>query len=259
MAEFKPHTKEFLNDLGVMCGKITKALQEISIQNQKQRHLWEMHNAKETLQDYIKWIDDMKLRNLVRHSLDLYNDLLTSLEQELRRGWIHNDCNDYNVMVIPNLNGNHSLGLIDFGDMTHSYIAAEPAVACAYAMLNKKDPLQAAVHFISGFHNELPLEEKEVEILYPMILIRLCLSITLGAFQKHKEPENEYLGISQGPVRKLLENLQNHNVSFVHHLFRSACFYEPSKKAFEFSEWQKKPEINFHSLLKDSLTRKNTI
>ncbi len=100
MAQYKPHTKEFLNDLGVMCGKITKALQEISIQNQKQRHLWEMHNAKETLQDYIKWIDDMKLRNLVRHSLDLYNDLLTPLEQELRRGWIHNDCNDYNVMVI---------------------------------------------------------------------------------------------------------------------------------------------------------------
>ncbi len=259
MAQYKPHTKEFLNDLGVMCGTITKALQDIPIQNQKRRHLWEMHNAKETLQHYIKWIDDRKLRDLVSHYLDSYNDLLTPLEKVLRYGWIHNDCNDYNVMVIPNLNGNHSLGLIDFGDMTHSYIVAEPAVACAYAMLNKKDPLQAAVHLINGFHKKFPLEEKELEILYPMILIRLCLSITLGAFQQHKEPENEYLGISQEPVRKLLENLQNHNVNFAHHLFRSACFYEPSKKSFEFREWQKKPEINFHSLLKDSLTRKNTI
>ena len=44
----------------------------------------------------------------------------------------------------------------------------------------------------------------------------------------------------------------------MHHLFRSACFYEPSKKAFEFGEWQKKPEINFHSLLNVSLTKKNT-
>ena len=76
-------------------------------------------------------------------------------------------------------------------------------------------------------------EEKELEILYPMILIRLCLSVTLGEFQQNKEPDNKYLGISQKPVRKLLENLQNHNVSFVHHLFRNACFYEPSKKSFE--------------------------
>ncbi|GIT08321.1 MAG: hypothetical protein CM1200mP30_19510 [Pseudomonadota bacterium] len=33
-----------------------------------------------------------------------------------------------------------------------------------------------------------------------MILIRLCLSVTLGAFQQQKEPDNEYLGISQEPV-----------------------------------------------------------
>ena len=126
-------------------------------------------------------------------------------------------------------------------------------------MLNKAEPLEAAVHLISGFHKKFPLEEKEVEILYPMILIRLCLSVTLGAFQQHKDPKNEYLGISQKPVRKLLENLQNNNVRYVHHLFRGACNYEPSKKADEFRKWQKKPEINFQSLLKDSITRKNTI
>ncbi|GIT08322.1 MAG: hypothetical protein CM1200mP30_19520 [Pseudomonadota bacterium] len=63
------------------------------------------------------------------------------------RGWIHNDCNDYNVLVIPNLHGSPSLGLIDFGDMSHSYLAAEPAAACAYAMLNKAEPLEAAVPF----------------------------------------------------------------------------------------------------------------
>ena len=86
MAQYKPHTKEFLNDLGVMCGKITKALQDIPIQNKKRRHLWEIQNGKETLQHYIKWIDDSKLRDLVSHYLDLYNDLLTPLEKVLRRG-----------------------------------------------------------------------------------------------------------------------------------------------------------------------------
>ena len=217
-----------------------------------------MHNAKETLQEYMEWIDDRKLRRLINHFLDLYTNLLTPTEKGLRRGWIHNDCNDYNVLVIPNLHRTPSLGLIDFGDMTHSYLAAEPAVSCAYAMLNKAEPLEAAVHLISGFHKQFPLEEKEVEILYPMILIRLCLSVTLAAFQQHKEPDNEYLGISQKPVCKLLEQLQNNNVRYVHYLFRNACNFEPCKKANEFRKWQNKPEIIFKSLVKDSLTRKNT-
>ena len=221
-----------------------------------QRHLWEMHNAKETLQQYIQCIDERKMRSLVSHFINLYNDLLTPVEQELRRGWIHNDCNDYNVLVIPNLHGSPSLGLIDFGDMTHSYLAAEPAVACAYAMLNKAEPLEAAVHLIGGFNKKFTLEEKEVEILYPMILIRLCLSVTLGAFQQQKEPDNEYLGISQKPVRELLENLQSNNVRYVQYLFRGACNFEPCIKANQFMKWQKKTEIKFHSLLKESITRK---
>ena len=92
-----------------------------------------------------------------------------------------------------------------------------------------------------------------------MILIRLCLSINLGAFQQHKDPENKYLGISQKPVLKLLKSLKKYNVRFVHHLFRNACNFEPSKIAYEFMKWQKKPKTNFHSLFQDTLTRKNTI
>ena len=62
MAQYRPHTKEFLHELGFMCGTVTKALQNIPMQPPVRRHLWEMHNAKETLQEYMEWIDDRKLR-----------------------------------------------------------------------------------------------------------------------------------------------------------------------------------------------------
>ena len=143
-----------------------------------------MHNAKETLQQYIQCIDDRKMRSLVSHFINLYNDLLTPVEQELRRGWIHNDCNDYNVLVIPNLHGSPSLGLIDFGDMTHSYLAAEPAVACSYAMLNKAEPLEAAVHLIGGFNKKFTLEEKEGR--NSVSNDDTPLSVTLASFQQQK-------------------------------------------------------------------------
>ena len=58
----------------------------------------------------------------------------------LPQGVIHNDGNDYNVLVEPSGDwGNQVSGVIDFGDMVHSCRINELAVACAYAMLDKAD------------------------------------------------------------------------------------------------------------------------
>lgn len=260
MAEYRPHTREFLLELGAMCGTVTKALHKIPLRTLDRRLLWEMHNVQDTLNEYLTWIKDKKLRNRVSRSLDLYKRTMEPLESKLRRGWIHNDFNDYNVLVLPKLAGTPDLGLIDFGDMTHSYLVAEPAVACAYAMLDKPDPLEAAVHLIRGFHQRFPLEENELEILFPMILMRLCLSLTIGAFQQQNDPKNEYLGISQQHACELLERLHEVNPRFAHYLFRDACNMEAFPSLPEFSKWQKKVAGSFHFLLGEPLnTEKTTV
>ena len=259
MAEYRPHTKEFLEELGGMCGTVTEGLHDCPAQPPTRKLLWEIHNVQETLHEYVHWINEENLCKLVRQSLDLYNQSLVPLESSLRRGWIHNDFNDYNVLVVPKLAGPPTLGLIDFGDMTHSYLVAETAVACAYSMLDKPDPLEAAFHLIRGFHNSFPLEEKEIEILFPMVLMRLCLSITLGALQQKNEPENEYLGISQEPACKLLERLQDVNYRYAHYLFRDACNMEACPGASEFRNWQKETVGSFHSLHGSLLDTQKTV
>ena len=258
MAEYRPYTGEFLRELGRMCGIVTKALHEIPAPPPSHTLLWEMHNVQETLHEYMPWIKDEKLLCWVKKSLDLYSRTIEPLESKLRRGWIHNDFNDYNVLAVPKISGIPDVGLIDFGDMTHSYLAAEPAVACAYAMLDKPDPLEAAVMLIRGFHQHFPLEEKELEILFPMIMMRLCLSLTLGAFQQQNDPENEYLGISQKPARKLLEQLQEVNPRYAHYLFRDACNLEACTASFEFRNWYQNAEGSFHGLLGEALNPEKT-
>ena len=176
MAEYRPHTRDFLLELGRMCGTVTKALHEIPAPPSSHTLLWEMHNVQETLEEYMPWIKDEKLISWVKTSLDLYSQTMEPLESKLRCCWTHNDFNDYNFLVVPKISVNPDLGLIDFGDMTHSYLVAEAAVACTYAMLDKPDPLEAAVLLIRGFDQHFPLEEKELEILFPMIMMRLCLT-----------------------------------------------------------------------------------
>ena len=46
MSEYRPHTKEFLEELGRMCGVITKSLHKISSIPPKRKLLWEMHDVK---------------------------------------------------------------------------------------------------------------------------------------------------------------------------------------------------------------------
>jgi len=67
--------------------------------------------------------------------------------------------------------------------MIHSYALAEPASACAYAMLDKDEPLAAAAAVTAGFHSEWPLAEHEADRLYPLIVLRLLLSVSLCAYQ----------------------------------------------------------------------------
>ena len=53
MATYRPHTREFLLELGGICGTVTKALHEIPEKPPVRRLLWEIHNVGETLYEYM--------------------------------------------------------------------------------------------------------------------------------------------------------------------------------------------------------------
>ena len=84
-------------------------------------------------------------------------------------------------------------------------------------MLDKHEPIESACQLIRGYHEKFPLNESEIEILFLMAVMRLCLTVTLGAFQQKNDPENQYLSISQRPAWKLLDKLEKVNPNFVHY------------------------------------------
>ena len=85
--------------------------------------------------------------------------------------------------------------VIDFGDMVHTCTVCNLAVAAAYAMLDKPDPLAAAAHVVAGYHQVFPLTEQELALLYPLICARLCISVVNSAYQQQVEPAFLVLGV----------------------------------------------------------------
>ncbi|NJM41066.1 MAG: phosphotransferase, partial [Anaerolineae bacterium] len=239
-AHCNPHTPEMLRNLGRALGTLDGALSTFSHPAAKRHLKWDLARA-EWIRDYVHLITDPARRALVEKYLRIYSSIHPQLSS-LRHQVIYNDANDYNIVVVAQMEGDGapspvptgegadgiahrrggglSIALIDFGDILHSNLICDLAIACAYAMLDKADPLSAACEVVAGFHETYPLQEAELEVLFPLIAMRLSVSVTNSAWQSHSEPNNTYLQISARPAWALLEKLEAIHPNLARYRFR---------------------------------------
>lgn len=256
LAEVKPHTPKLLYTLGRAFGLMDQALQDFDHPAAQRDLQWDIKQASPVIRRHLADITSPSRRALVEQFLTYFESQVAPLLPTLRRSIIHNDGNDYNVLVNNGQSSPPTIGLIDFGDMLHTYTVCEVAIVTAYVMLHKADPLGAATQVVAGYHSIFPLTETELAVLYPLICIRLCTSVALSAYQQKLEPENEYLKISEQPAWALLEKkLRDVNPRLVHYVFREACGLEPYPHHQAVRQWLKENQDNFASLVTPNLKR----
>ncbi len=239
LAETRPHTPELLYSLGSMMGKMDYALQDFSHAAAHRRLKWDLQHTT-WIHDYLQYIDQPEHRAIVEHFLAQFEAQVLPLLPKLRMSVIHSDANDYNVLIgVTDEGARRVISVLDFGDMVYTYTICELAIACAYAMLHKSDPIAAATHIIFGYHKAFALSEAEIEVLYLLICARLCISVVNSAYQQKVEPENDYLLISERPAWTLLEQLVNVHPRLAHYTFRSACQLSPCPSSDAVIDWLK--------------------
>jgi 4-aminobutyrate aminotransferase-like enzyme/Ser/Thr protein kinase RdoA (MazF antagonist) len=138
---------------------------------------------------------------------------------ELRAGVIHGDPNDHNVLV---RNGLVS-GIIDFGDMVHSAVVCDLAIAIAYAMLGEPEPLTAAATVTAAYHERHALTAAEIGALFPLVLARLCMTVCYAAYNALAKRGDAYQTIHEVAAWELLRRLQDLPAATVRAAFHDAC------------------------------------
>ena len=197
LATIEVHSPELLYDLGRKLGQLDRALVGFDHPGAHRDFHWDLAKGVQILEQFGPRINTDWLREMV---LSFREDLCLSVA--LRQSVIHGDANDYNVLVDS---ANETvIGLIDFGDVVHSYTVGDLAIAIAYVVLGKADPFAAAVPVIEGYQEEFPLTQDELDALWPLVRLRLCMSVCLAAHQQQQHPENEYLGVSQALIAETL-------------------------------------------------------
>lgn len=190
LAQIK-QTPELLFDLGRKLGQLDHALSDFDHPAVHRDFHWDLANGN-------RIIDEFGTNAIV-------SQCKVAFDGALRRSVIHGDANDYNVLVDPERM--MVTGLLDFGDMVYSYTVADLAIAVAYVVLDKSDPHAAASEVVKGYTSEFELRDEELEMLWPLVRLRLAMSVCIAADQLRQQPENEYLRISQRAIEAMLPRL----------------------------------------------------
>ncbi len=251
LGNVKRHSAELLQDLGFKVGQVTEALQSFDHPAFHRDFHWDLANGIGILQKYEGRIGEPELRQLIRRFRLQFEQHVAPLLSSLRRSLIHNDANNFNLLVGGGddlYSRNQSIvGLIDFGDMVYSHTVGDLAVAIAYAILEEANPLAVAAQVVKGYHAASPLTEDELAALFGLVTMRLCMSACIAADQQSRRPDNEYLGISQASIRTTLPKLVAIHPNFARAIFREVC--GPSPFPDQVTEWLRSHTDDFASLL----------
>jgi len=240
-----PVSDRLLYSLGEEAGRLTKTLQGFEHPLAKREFEWDVARAGWTAK-YEHLFSDDKLEILC-YFKELFNGIQTRY-RTLRKSVVHNDANDNNVVVSEDLTNPKVRAIIDYGDAIHTQIINDLAITLAYAVMGKPDPLGASIPLVQGYHSLFPLLEEELEMLYVLVAMRLAISVTKSAINRKKEPDNEYLLISEAPAWDLLEKWRTLCPEFAQYSFRLACDLPAHPREKEFKEWATENPVSLTSL-----------
>jgi len=212
--------------VGRAVGGLTAALLQFDHPAAHRDFVWDLRCCEDVVSARLGDVREER-RPILEQLLGQFRKEMAPRLQGLRLSVVHNDPNDYNLVV----DDEGRVGILDFGDMVHSYTCADAAICAAYLLLHCPEgcPLvQSIVPFVSSFHEQCPLTAAEADTLFGLAVMRVCTSVCMSAYQSKLEPDNEYLLISAKPGWRLLERLATEPTDEIpSQILRNVCGFGP--------------------------------
>ena len=210
LADRRFHSAKVLRNLGRALAEMDAKLATFDHPSAHRELKWDLKCAS-WIEEHLHLTEDPAL---IRSVLAMTPDLAS-----LRHSVIHGDANDHNVVV----DDDEQVRLIDFGDMHYTATVCELAIACGYVALHKLAPLEAMAHVVEGYRD---LDDLEIDAVFPLILLRLAVSVVNSALEKTKR-DDPYITISERPAWEALRALSKIHPRLAQYVFRQACGKKP--------------------------------
>lgn len=221
LADYPRREESLHHSFGHTLAVLDNALQGFEHPAQNPGHRWQL-TAAATNRSGLPWVDSA-VSAYVEELFDLFDNQLSQQLAALPHGVIHNDANDYNVLVDTSAASPQVKGIFDFGDMAYQPLVCDVAIALAYLVLDAEHPLEVMAQFLRGYHVQRPLSPAELAVVFPLVCLRLAVSVSISSERQQQEPDDPYIVISQQPAIRTLQRLRQIAPEFAHGWLREAC------------------------------------
>ncbi|NOC83749.1 aminotransferase class III-fold pyridoxal phosphate-dependent enzyme [Ruegeria sp. HKCCD6428] len=221
-AKAAPKSEELILKLGRVLGATDRALEGFEHEGlHRAGFKWDLMQAG-WIADKLNAISDPARQALLTEICEGFAAIADVLA-DLPKQAIHNDANDYNILVEGELSERRRIsGLIDLGDMCAAPRICDLAIAGAYVVLDHPKPERALAALVKGYHAANRLRADEVDLIWPLLRMRLAVSVVNSTLMTAENPDDPYVTISQAPAWRFLENTSV-NGGLMSARLRAAC------------------------------------
>jgi 4-aminobutyrate aminotransferase-like enzyme/aminoglycoside phosphotransferase (APT) family kinase protein len=152
--------------------------------------LWDVKHAAR-LRPLVGHIRDARRAEIVSRALAGFEERALPRLPALRGQVVHGDLTLTNVLFDSE---RRPSAVIDFGDLTHTPLVCDLAIALAAVLRGGEDTFDTAGAVIRGYEEIIPLEDEEAALLADLVAARQAAAVVISAWRVERFPANaEYI------------------------------------------------------------------
>ncbi|HCT08521.1 MAG TPA: hypothetical protein DIW86_24435, partial [Pseudomonas sp.] len=191
----RPHLgRDVIAGFGGLCGRMSLALADFTHPGLERTLQWDPRHAQELITHLLATLEDLPHRAALEQVADQVDAAIKPLAQHLPWQAVHMDITDDNVVWQRDAQRRWQVqGVIDFGDLVHTWRIADLSVTCAALLHHAEGDPFAILPAIQACHAVTPLQREELQALWPLIVARAAVLVLSSEQQQRLDPDNTYL------------------------------------------------------------------
>lgn len=190
-----PHLgRRVIAGFGDLCGRMSQALARFEHPGLDRTLQWDPRHAQALITHLLATLDNLAHRPVLEQVAEQVEKRIRPLADHLPWQAVHMDITDDNVVWQRDAQRHWQLqGVIDFGDLVHTWRIADLSVTCAALLHHADGDPFAILPAIQACHAVTPLQHEELQALWPLIVARAAVLVLSSEQQQRLDPDNSYL------------------------------------------------------------------
>ncbi|CAD5203917.1 aminotransferase [Pseudomonas sp. FEN] len=185
--------RELVEGLGRLCAEMDLALADFQHPGLARTLQWDPRHADALIEHLLPVLKDAGRQTRVRDAAAQARWRLHPLVEVLPAQAVHLDITDDNVVWQRDAQRHWQLqGVIDFGDLVHTWRIADLSVTCAALLHHAEGDPFVILPAVRAYHAVNPLLREELLALWPLIVARAAVLVLSGEQQVGIDPGNTY-------------------------------------------------------------------